>query len=124
MESLTLAHLLSQLMNPNVEQFVQEYCNILTQKMRTGPLPTHQTSQFVYESGRKYYKIISERSIGSILYSSRSVHAFVDKNTGEIYKAASWKSPAKHVRFNLMNDTSREQCFTCCDIYGSYLYLK
>ena len=30
-----------------------------------------------------------------------SVHAFVDKKTGEVYKAASYKAPAKIVRYNL-----------------------
>ncbi len=31
----------------------------------------------------------------------RSAHAFVDKKTGEVYKSASWKSPAKGVRYDL-----------------------
>ena len=33
---------------------------------------------------------------------SRSVHAFIDKKTGEVYKPASFKAPAKHVRYNLL----------------------
>jgi hypothetical protein len=28
---------------------------------------------------------------------SRSVHCFIDKQTGQIYKSASWKAPAKGV---------------------------
>ena len=43
---------------------------------------------FEFQTGRKYHKIIADNS----------VHAFVDKNTGEVYKPASWRAPAKHVR--------------------------
>ena len=44
--------------------------------------------KFYIESGRKYHKIIMDAN------GSRSVHAFVDRKTGEVYKSASWKSPA------------------------------
>ena len=53
---------------------------------------------------------------------SRSVHAFVDKKTGELYKAASWKSPAKGVRFDLRIIEEREFVFKNCDWAGGYLY--
>jgi hypothetical protein len=56
--------------------------------------------------------------------SSRSVHAFVDKKTGEVYKPASFKSPAKHVRFNLLMEKSREFLFENCDWAGGYLYMN
>ena len=36
----------------------------------------------------------------------RSVHAFYDLRHGDVYKAAGWKAPAKHVRFNLLDDDS------------------
>ncbi len=75
--------------------------------------------RFLIETGRKYHKIIMVDTSGS-----RSVHAFVDKNTGDVYKSASWKSPAKGVRFNLMNDASYSQVISTCDWAGSYLYLR
>ena len=46
--------------------------------------------KFSIDTGRKYHKIVQTCSDGA-----QSVHAFVDKNTGELYKAASWKAPAK-----------------------------
>ena len=70
--------------------------------------------EFVVEEGRKYYKIIQ---VGE---HQRSVHAFVDKKNGDLYKAASWAAPAKGVRYNLMNDL--ENVLTVCDWAGSYLY--
>lgn len=53
-----------------------------------------------------------------------TVHAFVDKVTGDVYKPATWRAPAKHVRFNLLNDESYNNMITTCDWCGSYLYIQ
>ena len=74
---------------------------------------------YVIESGRKYHKIILLD--GS---NSRSVHAFVDKKTGELYKSASWKSPAKGVRYDLRIIEQREDVLANCDWAGGYLYAR
>ena len=63
------------------------------------------------KKGKKYYKVITENS----------VHAFVDVKNGDVYKPASWNKPAKHVRFNLLQDP--QTCFNKCDWSGGYLYL-
>ena len=34
------------------------------------------------------------------------VWCFVDAATGDVYKPASWKAPAKHVRYNLFDEDS------------------
>ena len=73
---------------------------------------------FTIDTGRKYHKVIMNA------HGNRSVHAFIDKKTGEVYKAASWKAPAKGVRFNLLIINSREECFQRADWAGSYLYLR
>ena len=81
--------------------------------------------KFYIESGRKYHKIVMETDGGANrLGPSRSVHAFVDKKTGEVYKAASFKAPAKIVRYNLNIISSREECFARADWAGSYLYIR
>lgn len=50
-----------------------------------------------FEPGSKYVKVVKISSGGS-----RSVHSFVEKETGNIWKAASWKAPAKNfVRGNV-----------------------
>ena len=79
------------------------------------PAPVYK---FYIESGRKYHKLIMETEAGS-----RSVHAFIEKKFGNVYKAASWKAPAKHIRFNLLDDNSREECLARCDWAGGYLYM-
>ena len=61
---------------------------------------THcRSDYFAIDSiGRKYIKI-SHFEKGND--SGRSVHSFVDKKTGDIYKAQTWKAPAKHARGNV-----------------------
>ena len=73
--------------------------------------------KFTIEEGRKYHKIVQTDSSGC-----NSVHAFVDKKTGELYKAASWRGPAKDVRFDLSDSASREHVYEHCDWAGGYLY--
>ena len=73
---------------------------------------------FFIEEGRKYFKIVMDAR------GSQSVHAFVDRKTGEVYKAASFKAPAKHVRFDLRIIEQREWVLENCDWSGGYLYMK
>jgi hypothetical protein len=70
-------------------------------------------------SGKKYHKIIMIDNGGQ-----RSVHAFVDKKTGEVYKSASWRQPAKGVRYDLRLIRDREYLFAHADWAGAYLYMK
>ena len=90
---------------------------------------TANLMKFVIRTGRKYHKIIQQdfdtfRDRNE--YRDGSVHAFVDRNTGQVYKPASWKSPAKIVRYDLRIINNREQLhnpnFT--DWAGGYLYLR
>ena len=76
--------------------------------------------KFIIETGRKYHKIIMVTESDS-----RSVHGFVDKKTGEMYMAASWKAPAKNgVRFDLRIIEQREWVLENCDWAGGYLYKR
>ena len=72
------------------------------------------TYTFEIQTGRKYHKIIADNS----------VHAFVDKNTGEVYKPASWRAPAKHVRYDLRIIQERMACYNRADWAGGYLYIR
>jgi hypothetical protein len=79
---------------------------------------TNSTSgryKFEIQTGRKYHKINVKNG---------GVHAFIDKNTGEVYKPASYKAPAKHVRYDLRRIKQRRECFSNADWAGSYLYLR
>lgn len=76
---------------------------------------------FYMIEGRKYWKIVMSTD-GD--YRCQSVHAFVDKSNGDVYKSASFKTPAKGVRYNLLDESSREYVLANCDWSGSYLYQR
>ncbi len=78
---------------------------------------------FELNKGTKYYKIIQvTNSIG--LVTGKTVHAFVCRQTGAIYKPAGYRAPAKHVRYNLLDDASYAECLEQADWAGSYLYIR
>ena len=88
---------------------------------------TAKLMKFRIESGRKYHKIIQQdfdtfRDRNE--YRDGGVHAFVNKKTGEVYKPASWRSPAKHVRYDMRIIKEREVMLDTCDWAGGYLYLR
>lgn len=95
---------------------------------------TANLNRFVSYEGRKYIKIVMQeyqeyneyypnREVG---YRDGSVHAFVDKKTGDVYKPAGYNKPAKHVRYNLMNWDHRKFLLNpkCVDWAGGYLYMR
>ena len=71
------------------------------------------------ETGKKYHKVIFVDGGGF-----RSVHCFIDKQTGSVLKSASWKAPAKGERYNLLIIKEREWLFENADWSGGYLYAK
>jgi len=77
-------------------------------------------NEFIYEKGRKYAKILHIDNPGG----SKSAHMFIDMVTGDCFKPASYKSPAKGIRYNLLDDKSREEMLLRADWCGSYLYLR
>ena len=100
------------------------------QKIEDG---TANLYKFDYEVGKKYIKVFNLQYQESCDYYNRpagyragSVTAFIDKNTGEVYKPASWKAPAKIVRFDLRLITDREFLFNPNNISwsGGHLYLR
>ena len=93
----------------------QEYHQRKIEELKSGICPI----DYQVETGKKYHKVIFVDGGGS-----RSVHAFIDKNTGEVYKSASWKSPAKGVRYDLRLIKDREYLLENADWSGGYLYAK
>jgi hypothetical protein len=58
-----------------------------------------QKEMLTMEEGQKYVRIVKTAANGS----SRSAFVFINKETGEIFKPAGWKAPAKHARGNIRN---------------------
>ena len=100
------------------------------QKIEDG---TANLYKFDYQVGKKYIKVFNLQYEEANEYYNRkagyrqgSVTAFVDKNTGEVYKPASWKAPAKIVRYDLRIIAERNYLLNPknCDWAGGHLYLR
>ena len=89
---------------------------------------TANLMKFEIREGKKYYKIVQveHREHDGKEWRDTSVHSFVDKNTGDVYKAASWKAPAKHVRFTFQKPEDIRFLLSPINVdwAGGYLYLR
>ena len=99
-----------------VLDWTEELVRYLQDDYDSEPYDNSGRYKFEIQTGRKYHKIHNGPAGG--------VHAFVDKNTGEVYKPASYKAPAKGVRYDLRRIKSRHECFSNADWSGGYLYLR
>ena len=97
-----------------VLDWTEELVRYLQDDYDSEPYDNGGRYKFTIQTGRKYHKI----------HDGNGVHAFVDKNTGEVYKPASYKAPAKHVRYDLRRIHQRHECFSSADYIGSYLYMR
>ena len=85
--------------------------------------------KFVIKKGRKYLKIINQQFDtfqDRNEYRDGSVHAFIDRETGDVYKPAGYNKPAKHVRYNLLERSDREFLFNWRNTgwAGGYLSMR
>ena len=136
-------------LSERVLDWTQTYCESLTENYKQHSISMHQNftsewskeqldainngtanlTNFVIKNGRKYYKIM-QREFDTFQdrneWREGSVHAFVNKNTGEVYKPASYNSPAKHVRYDLriINDRAKLHDPDYTGWAGGYLYLR
>ena len=116
-------------LNGNLSGNYPEYAREQLDAIENG---TANLMKFVVKTGKRYYKIVQqefetwEKSRNYGKYADGSVHAFVDKKTGQVYKPASWQAPAKHVRFDLRIIREREFLFNSNNTgwAGGYLYLR
>ena len=89
--------------------------------------------KFRFSIGKRFIKVYNLQYEAPCEYYNRkggyrqgSVTAFIDKNTGEVYKPASWRAPAKHVRFDLRLIKDREFLHNSknTDWAGGHLYMR
>ena len=106
-----------------------DYANEQIAEIENG---TANLMKFEVREGRKYYKVVQsefETWNGSKYYQQyrdSSVHSFVDKETGEVFKPASWNRPAKHVRFDMRDERQLNFLLDSrnVDWAGGYLYMR
>ena len=93
--------------NPEVEfhlsGFLEQCSEILKEHYET-KLPTLDIPDIKVYPGGKYYKVAKKDNSHN-----ESVWFFVDKEDGNIWKAASWKAPAKNFpRGNILEDKAKD----------------
>lgn len=76
-----------------------------------------QYAHYTVQTGRRYHKVV--QAVGG---SGGSVHSFVERTTGDVYKAESWSRPARGVRYRLADQGSRERMYAKMGFAGGYLY--
>ena len=103
----------------NIRKYCLMLCDCLLEDFKRANNRKTDDYKFYIESGRKYHKIFMYRG-----GQRDSIHAFIDKKTGDVLKPASIKAPAKGVRYNVLNIQSREEMFERADWAGSYLYIR
>ena len=138
----------------NIEEYAQTLCETLEENFKQDSIMSYKRMamtdsgyatkrleeiengtanlyKFVVQKGRKYLKIINQQydDMGpnpSYEYRNGSVHAFIDRETGDVYKPASWAKPAKHVRYNLLERSDRNFLFDWKNVgwAGGYLYMR
>ena len=117
-------------LNRNLHGNYPEYAREQLDAIENG---TANLMKFKVYSGKKYYKIVQQEYREGASwnnyktgYADGSVHCFVDKETGDVYKAASWRSPAKHIRFSFQNEADLRFLLNPdnVDWAGGYLYLR
>ena len=146
----------TKVITESVKQLVDDYANAITENYKRyhintlnrnlhGNYPEYAREQldaiengtanlmkFKVYSGKRYFKMVQqefetwEKSRYYGQYRDGSVHCFVDKETGDVYKPASWKAPAKHIRFSLQNEADVRFLLNPdnVDWAGGYLYFR
>jgi len=112
-------------LDQKIEKWVWQLCRTLEENYLLRYPNSDHCPMFRMEFGRKYIKVI-QQDLRDDEYRDGGVHAFIDKKTGEVYKPASWKSPAKIVRYDLRLISHRQKLHDpdYTDWAGGYLYLR
>ena len=138
----------------NIEEYAQTLCETLEENFKQDSIASYKRMamtdsdyatkrleeiengtanlyKFVVQKGRKYLKIINQQyddmgAYATYQYRDGSVHAFIDRETGDVYKPASWNKPAKHVRYNLLERSDRNFLFDWRNVGWAvgYLYMR
>ena len=118
--------------NPN-NKTIEGYKSYYQEQLEKIENGTENLYKFDYQVGKKYIKVFNLQYSEANDYYNRpagyrqgSVTAFIDKSTGQVYKPASWKAPAKHVRFDLRLIKDREFLHNPknVDWAGGHLYMR
>jgi hypothetical protein len=95
---------------------IHAWLDVLEEKAKQQTYGNEQTIFYFFKENKKYYKITQ------VWEGVESIHAFVDKTNGNVYKPASFSAPYKDPRYNLFNEFT--ELLEECDWAGKYLYKR
>lgn len=102
-----------------MDEVIERYLRLLHDKTMEY-YSTHYSSltppTYTLERGSKYIRVVSDNG------RHRHVHSFINRKTGGLHKAASWKAPVKDERYNLLTDLPTLRLRI--DPNGGYLYKR
>lgn len=108
-------------MSPNTEfpkalaEYMDNVQDRINEYFKKNDFPFAADQVILEPRGRRYKKVVLERHDGG-----KSVHSFVEVKTGDIFKPASWKAPAKHKRGNIYENRGDE----ALGQFGGVRYLR
>ena len=77
-----------------IKEFVAG-CKAIADTYHAQHYPNNPPPSFEIKERKRYWQVIDTHSGG------RAAHCFIDKESGDVLKPASWSVPAKHARGNL-----------------------
>ena len=118
-------------MSPDIESRMHELINACKNNFESHPRwnsdGTHY-AEFDIRPGQRFTKIFARTQTRdgwpNLNRGGWSCWCFIENETGDVYKPASTKAPAKGVRYKLMDNQSYLTCLKCADVFGSFLYRR
>lgn len=81
-----------------MDSIIEHYVSALNDKSNAGEM---NGKKFGIVNGRKYAKVVS-----TFDGMTHTAYCFIDRDNGNMYKAASWNSPEKTIRYTITGVSS------------------
>jgi hypothetical protein len=108
-------------MTTEATAITQKYVEALNKKFEGKQTISGDVIKFDVMVGSDYDKITLPKWNG---LAHGSAHAFVERETGKLFKAASWKYPVADARYDLSIKEEFELAIEFADPFGNYLRRK
>ena len=95
------------------EELIRKQAQLYCDKLNQNAYDHNDERHFLIMEGTRFLKVTRE---------AREAFAFIDKQTGDVYKAKSWSGRAKGIRYNLLHEGSLQALLKAADLYGGHLY--
>ena len=105
-----------------VLEAIDRFCDMATDHPSTPKNTWGDVVFYADNPGKNVTRIVCATLRPDGRLDSQSVHAFVDNFTGDLFKAAGWKAPAKNARGNIV--TGWDDVVARFDWAGGYLYAR